>query len=211
MQEVITSVCAGADAVIADVFGTWDDWKWLEEQPGETSWDSLLQGRSLQCSRQISMESWTGHAFELLRPCQCPCPSHLRMASPVRSKHKQTKKNTRSSWVQSLFSHVNHKDWAGDEPETFPWSEASWEIQCHFDLDKLKEYADIGADARQDQLQQFVHVAERDGQRSQMRLTILPQAPWMNQLVRLGRVIVPAADEKYIGQYASYIYMYIHV
>ena len=54
MQEVIASVCAGNDThTVADVFGTWDDWKWPEEQPGETSWDSLLQGETSQCSQQI--------------------------------------------------------------------------------------------------------------------------------------------------------------
>ena len=79
----------------------------------------------------------------------------------------------------------------GDEPESFPWSEATWEIQCHLDLDKLKEYVESGADARHDQLHQFVEAAERDGQRSQMGYTILPQVSCLHQLVLRRLEFVP--------------------
>ena len=93
MQEVITSVCAGHDAVtVADVFGAWDDWKWPEEQPGETSWDSLLQGRSLQSSQQISMAAKdTTHIWI---PYAAYDISTFGMTS-FRSNHKETKKKDR--------------------------------------------------------------------------------------------------------------------
>ncbi|CAK9005878.1 unnamed protein product [Durusdinium trenchii] len=54
------------------------------------------------------------------------------------------------------------EDVTGEEPSGFD-AGPPWEVQCLLDLEKLKAYSACAQDIRQDQLQRFLHLAQREG------------------------------------------------
>ena len=64
----------------------------------------------------------------------------------------------------------------GHEPQGFQNSHPGWEVQCHIHLQRLESYTALRVDARPDQVQQLLQLAQAQGAPSHDGLVAVKQA-----------------------------------
>ncbi|CAJ1343512.1 unnamed protein product [Effrenium voratum] len=84
----------------------------------------------------------------------------------------------------------------GHEPQGFQNSHPGWEVQCHIHLQRLESYTALRVDARPDQVQQLLHLAQAQGAPSHDGLVAVKQVGYKKLVAGapLGRHFFPHAS-----------------